>query len=80
MRGEWNPDELLLAHSILFTFTPEQSKLMRASILQKLGQERTGSVRLLRPPELETRPAGVVGESRQHTAPGLLVRIASKVL
>jgi hypothetical protein len=72
MRGEWSPDDLLFAHSIFLTFTPEESKLMRASILQKLGQERASSVRLLIPPDPEARPAGVVGEFRQRTARALL--------
>jgi hypothetical protein len=72
MRGEWTPDELLLARSIFFTFTPEQSKLMRASTFQKLGQERASRVRLLLPPDLGVKSAPGVGESRQRTARALL--------
>jgi hypothetical protein len=72
MRGEWSPDDLLLAHSIFLVFTSGQSKLMRASILQKLSQERVSSVRLWLPPDLGVKSAPGVGEPRQGTARALL--------
>ena len=72
MRGEWTPDDLLLTHSILLIFTPQQSKLMRASIFQKLGQERASGVRLLLPPDLGIKSAPGAGEPRQRTARALL--------